>query len=111
MIQSLGIALGVLFQGAIGGIVILVFLSNWQGAAGLGITLLFSALAFKACFSAAREHPRLWMLWGLLSGLMPLMVIGMWLFEKTVGFYVGAGVITMLIAGFLGSFVGQIRGA
>ena len=88
---------------------ILAFLSNWQGAAGLGIAFLFSGLAFKACFSAAKAHPRLWMLWGFLSGLMPLLVVGTWLFEKTVSFYAGAGEITMLIAGFLGGFAGKRR--
>ena len=74
MILSIGIALGILFVSVIAGIVVLVFLSNWQGMAGLLITLLFSAGVFKTCFLAARVRPRLWFFWGVLSGVGPFLI-------------------------------------
>jgi len=104
---SIGIAVGILFESLIAGIVVLVFLSNWGGVPGLGFTLLFSGVGFKSCLGAARVRPSLWILWGVLFGAVPLLVMADFLSGAAVPFRVILGETAVLAAGFSGSYFGM----
>ena len=107
MILSIGLALAILFEGIIAGVVVVAFLSNWQGIAGAGITLLASAVVFKTCFSATQIRPRLWFLWAVLSGVILFLVILDRLFGAAIGFHAVMGSLAIAAAGFSGSWMGR----
>ncbi len=109
MILSVGLALGILFEGVIAGAVVLAFLSNWQGIPGLLITLLFGAVVFKTCFSVARVQPGLWVLWGVLPAVFPVLIVLDRLFGAAIGSYAAVGSLAVSAGGLLGSVMGKRR--
>lgn len=104
---GIGIMAGLLTGGLIPAIVIMVFLSNWGGVAGVIVTLIFCGIGFQAALMVALERPKLWLLWGNAFGAFLLVAV----IEAAYGAAIDVRSLVGLAAFWMAGLVGSAFGA